>query len=72
MAVRRHVERDTVEERREVGAVVQIEPAHEVLIGLTAARVLRDDQTRNRLQDLARTKERTLPQLHRARHADRG
>ena len=66
------VQRHVIHKGREVGAVVQIEPAHEVLIGLTAARVLRDDQTRNRLQDLARTKERTLPQLHRARHADRG
>ena len=72
MAMRRHVERHAVEERREVGAVVQIEPAHEVLIGLTAARVLRDDQTRDRLQDLARAEQRTLPQLHRARHADGG
>ena len=72
MAMRRHVERHAVEERREVGAVVQIEPAHEILVGLTSAGVLRDDQARHRLQDLARAEQRTLPQLHRARHTDGG
>ena len=72
VAMRRHVERHAVEERREVGAVVQIEPTHEVLVGLTPARVLRDDQARDRLEDLAGTEQRTLPELHRARHADGG
>ena len=52
--------------------MVQIEPPHEILVSLTAAGMLRDDQARHRLQDLARAEQRTLPQLHRARHADGG
>ena len=70
--MRRHVQRHAVEERREVGAVVQVEPAHEILIGLTAAGMLRDDQPGDGLQHLAGTEERALAELHGARHADGG
>ncbi|MFM2383263.1 MAG: hypothetical protein RL515_1250 [Verrucomicrobiota bacterium] len=72
MPMRGHVERHAIKERRKVSAMIEVEPPHEILIGLTAAGVLRDDQARDGLQHLARTEERTFTELHRARHADGG
>src|ERR1700751_2326927 len=40
--------------------MVEIEPAKKILVGLTAACVLRDDDTGNRLQNLSRTQNRTI------------
>src|SRR5262249_27931891 len=43
VAVRRQVDRHAFDARLKVGAVIEIEPAHEILIRLSFARVLRDD-----------------------------
>ncbi len=50
--VRGHVHRHAVHVGGEVGAVVQVEAAQEVLVGLAAAAVLRDDHARHELQHL--------------------
>ena len=63
MRVRRQVKRHAVEEYGEVCAVVEIEAAKEILVGLAAAGVLRDDHARNSLQDFCRTKNRTIVEL---------
>ena len=54
MRVRRHVHRHARDRRAEVGAVVEIEPAKEELIGFALAAVLGDDDTRDGFQDFAR------------------
>ncbi len=48
-----HVDRHAVEPDREVGAVVEVEAAQKILVGLSFARVLGDDQAGHRLEDLA-------------------
>ncbi len=58
--VRRQVQRHTVEENGEIRAVVEIEAAKKILVGLAAAGVLRDDETGKRLQNLSRAKKRTI------------
>src|SRR5271170_94207 len=58
--MRRQVKRHTVEEYGEICAVVEIEAAKEILVGLTTAGVLSDDETGNRLQNFSRTKNRTI------------
>ena len=59
MTVRRHVERHAVERDCEVCAVIELEPAQLVLIGLALAAVLRDDEAGNGgLERLARPAER--------------
>ena len=60
MRVRRQVKRHIVEEYGEIRAVVEIEAAQEILVGLAAAGVLRDDDAGHRLQDFSRTKNRTV------------
>ncbi len=60
MRVRRQVKRHIVEENGEICAVVEIEAAKKILVGLAAAGVLRDDETGNRLQNFSRTKNRTI------------
>jgi len=52
VAVARQIERDVVEAGREIGAVVEVEAAQEVLVGLTAAAVLRRDQAGHGLEHL--------------------
>jgi hypothetical protein len=47
--MRRQVQRHTIEENGEVGAVVEIEAPKKILVGLAAPGVLRDDDTGNRL-----------------------
>ncbi len=51
------VERDAVEGGEEVGPVVEVEAAQEVLVRLPGAAVLRDHQARNELQHLARAQD---------------
>ena len=58
--VRRQVKRHIVEENGDICAVVEIEAAKKILVGLAAAGVLRDDETGNRLQNFSRTKNRTI------------
>ncbi len=47
----------------EVAAVVEVEAAQEVLVGLSVARVLGDDQAGHRLQSLGRAQQRAVGQL---------
>ena len=58
--MRRQVERHTIEENGDICAVVEIEAAKKILVGLAAAGVLRDDETGKRLQNFSRTKNRTI------------
>ena len=58
--VRRQVQRHIVDENGEIRAVVEIETAKIILVGLAAAGVLRDDEAGNRLQNFSRTKNRTI------------
>jgi hypothetical protein len=68
MAMGPQVQRHVVDVRREVGAMIEIEPAQEVLIGLTRTRVLGGDQPRNDLEQLGDPQQRTHGQI---RPADR-
>ena len=60
MRVRRQVKRHIVNENGDICAVVEIEAAKKILVGLAAAGVLRDDETGKRLQNFSRTKNRTI------------
>ena len=60
MSVRRQVQRHIVQENGEIRAVVEIEAAKKILVGLAPAGVLSDDETGNRLQNFSRTKNRTI------------
>src|SRR5207245_10154668 len=51
--VRSQVDRHALDRREEVGAVVEVEPAQEVLVCLSRAAVLRDDESRYELEHLA-------------------
>ena len=53
MAVAAIVERYAVEETGEVGAVVEVEAAQEILVGLAAARMLRGDQAGDDFEQFA-------------------
>ena len=44
---------NAVDAGREIGAVIEIEAAQEILVGLAVAAVLRDDEARHGLQQLA-------------------
>ena len=63
MCVGRHVHRHPRNRRREVGAVIEVEAAQEILIGLPFAAVLGDDQTRYRLEHLAVAHQRPFVNL---------
>src|SRR5207244_13466147 len=52
--------RSAVGEHRDVGAVIGVEAADEILIRLAAARVLRDDEPRHVAQDVAHLRARAL------------
>ena len=54
MAVAGHVHRQAVDAGGEVGAMVEVEAAQEVLVGLAVTRVLGDDDPRHEFQHLAR------------------
>ena len=58
MAMSRHVDGHAVYFDGEIGAVVKIEAAQEILIGLTLSGMLGDDQAGHDLQRLADTRER--------------
>jgi len=58
--VRRQVKRHIVEENGDICAMVKIEAAKIILVGLAAPGVLSDDETWNRLQDFSRAKNRTI------------
>jgi hypothetical protein len=72
VAMRRHVDRQAVDAGREVGAVVEVEAAQEVLVGLAVARVLRDDEAGHELEHLARAQGGAALQQLGADHALRG
>ena len=76
VSVRGHVERHALDARLEVGAVIEVEAAHEVLVRLALARVLRDDDAGHRLQQLALARDRPRAEIRRAdapfRRAARG
>src|SRR5689334_7060431 len=55
VAMRRHVEWHALEPGLEVRSVVEVEPANEVLIRLSIARVLSDDHAWHCLEELALT-----------------
>ena len=61
--VRRHVDRHALEPRLEIGAVVEVEAANEVLIRFAVSGVLRDDQSRDGLEQLAFSRHRTKPEV---------
>ena len=63
VGVGRAVDRHVVDEVGDVGAVVQVEAADQVLIGLALARVSGDHQARHALQQLAHPIDRTQLQL---------
>ncbi len=66
MRVRRQIERHVVEENGEVRAVIEIEAAQEILVRLSAAGVLRDDDAGNGFQNFARAQNGTFLNLCRA------
>ena len=70
VAVARHVDRDAVGVDRDVGAVIGVEPADEVLIGLSAAGVLRHHQAGDLAQDVGHLGARAVLQVV-ARQVDR-
>jgi hypothetical protein len=72
VAMRREIERHSVQPRLEVGSVVEVEAAHEVLVRLAVARMLRHDHPRHRLQQLAFARDRAEPELGGADAARRG
>ena len=60
----RHIERHAVERELEISAMIELEAAKLILIGLALAAVLRDHETGNRgLQRLARTTKRNRVDL---------
>ena len=63
--VRRHVHRHPCHRRREVGAVIEIEAAQIVLVGLALAAVLADDDAGDRFEDVAGPHDRARVELSR-------
>ncbi len=70
MAMRRHVHGQTVDARGEIGAVVEVEAAEKILVRLTVAAVLSDDEARHDFEYLTRAKQRTILQLRGEHGAD--
>jgi len=58
MGVRRHVDRHAADVGCKVGAVVEVEAAQEILVGLAVAGVLRNDQSGHHLQRFAGAEDR--------------
>ena len=69
MRVRPHIDRHAVHAGREIGAVVEVEAAQVILVGLARAAVLRDDHAGNGLDDFARPEQRAQRELLVADHA---
>ena len=63
MGVGRHVHRRSRDPGGEVGAVIDVEAAHVVLVGLAFAAVLADDDAGHGLEDLTRSIDRPLLDL---------
>src|SRR5688572_2179768 len=61
--VRRHVDRHPLDLRQEIGAVVEVESAQEVLVRLPVSGVLSRDQARDDLENLAGAQERPVLEL---------
>ena len=72
VGVRGHVDRHALDPGLEVGAVVEIEAADEILVGLAVTRVLGDDHAGHGLEQLAFAGDRAAPQVRRADPALRG
>jgi hypothetical protein len=53
MPVRRHVDRHAIDKAGEIGAMIEIEAAKEILVGLAAARMLRGDDAGHVLDQFA-------------------
>ncbi len=58
MSVAWHVDRHAVDADREIGAVIEVEAPQEILVGLAAAGMLRDDDAGNLFNNLAGTQDR--------------
>ena len=63
MRMGRHVDRHVVDFGRQIRAVVQVEGAQKVLIGLSLPGMLRDDESRDVLEDRARAQQRLACEL---------
>jgi len=63
VAVAGQVHRDAIQRRGEIRAVVEVEPAQEVLVRLPVAGMLGGDQSGHRLQHLARPLDGPLVQM---------
>ena len=72
VGVGRQVDRHPVDGGRKVSAVIQVEAAKKVLVRLPVAGMLRDDQSRDDLQELAAPQERASVELGGADLALRG
>ena len=72
MPVAAEVQRYVVQQSGEVGAVVQIKAAQEVLVGLAAAGVLSGDEARNHFQQLGHPQQRADRQVGAAHRAFTG
>src|SRR5438876_7375851 len=57
VSVRPEVDRHAVQRGEEVGTVIEVEPAQEVLVGLPGSAVLGDDEARHQFQYLAWSKD---------------
>jgi hypothetical protein len=69
--MRGHVHGHAVDAGGEIGAVIEIEPAQEVLVRLAAAAVLSDDQPGHDFEQLARAQHGAQVELFRGRDTDR-
>ena len=58
-----HVDRHVVERDVDIGAVIEVEAAQEILVGLALAAVLGDDQPRHDLEHFAHAGSRLLLDL---------
>ena len=53
MPVSAHIDRHAIDERGEISAMIEVESAQEILVGLATPRMLRRDQTGDRLKQFA-------------------
>ncbi len=70
VAVRRHVHGQAIHAGGEIRAVVEIEAAQEILVRLTVAAVLGDDEARHHFEHFARTQGRAILELRGEHGAD--
>ena len=72
MSVGRQVQRHVVEEDGEIGPVIEIKAAHEILVRLPAAGMLGDDDAGHGFKNFAHAQNRTIRELTRPCGALRG